>query len=162
MKNIYDYLEQFNIQYKRYDHPPLHTMDDASKFYELHNVSWVWENKNLFLRNDKKDKYILVTMFGYKRLDIKKIAEIFGEKRLSFASDEDLFRFLKIYPWSVSPFALINDLDNLVEFVLDKSIFDYQRTLFHPLDNTVSLEIDVEDLNNFLNSIWKKINILDI
>lgn len=162
MKNIYEILNQFNILYNRYDHPPLHTMDDASKFYELYKLSWIWENKNLFLCNDKKNKYILVTMYGYKRLDIKKIAENFGEKRLSFASDDDLYRYLKIYPWSVSPFALINDLDNLVEFVLDKSIFDYQKTLFHPLDNTVSLEIFVEDLSNFLNSIGKKINILDI
>jgi len=37
-------------------------------------------------------------MYGYKRLDIKKIAENFGEKRLSFASDDDLYRYLKIYP----------------------------------------------------------------
>lgn len=162
MNNIYEILENLNIHYTKYEHHPLHTVADSDEFFKTIEIGEFWKNKNLFLRNDKKNKYILVTLQWHKRLDIKYVAEVFGEKRLSFASDDDLFKFLKLTPGSVSPFGLANDSEKTVSFALDKSIFEYEKVLFHPNINTTSLEISINDFKKYLEWLGKDIIYVDI
>ena len=46
--------------------------------------------KNLFVRDDKKRNYYLLTIKSNKRVNLKQFREENGTRRLSFASPQDL------------------------------------------------------------------------
>ena len=56
------------------------------------------EAKNLFVRDDKKRHYYLITVKGNKRVDLKKIKQLYQTRSLSFASENDLMKILKLTP----------------------------------------------------------------
>ena len=49
-----------------------------------------WDAKNLFVRDDKKRNYYLITVKGDKRVDLKEFRRRHGLRALTFASAEDL------------------------------------------------------------------------
>ena len=51
--------------------------------------------KNLFVRDDKKQNYYLITVKGEKRVNLKAFRKAQGTRNLSFASAEDLLERLK-------------------------------------------------------------------
>ena len=98
----------------------------------------------MFLRNDKKSKYYLVCLPLNKRADLKKIAEIIGEKRLSFANEKELSEYLNISPGSVSYLNVItaairSEKYKEVEYVIDKKLITSRKIGFHPSDNTATV-----------------------
>ncbi|MDO4936863.1 MAG: YbaK/EbsC family protein [Sutterellaceae bacterium] len=50
--------------------------------------------KNLFVRDDKRRNYYLITVMGHKRVNLKDFRKAQGLRALSLASDEDLMQFL--------------------------------------------------------------------
>ena len=51
----------------------------------------IWLNsKNLFVRDDKKRNYYLITVKGNKRIDLKEFRKKNETRPLSFASENDL------------------------------------------------------------------------
>ena len=103
------------------------------------------EAKNLFLRDDKKRNWDLVTVRGDRKLDLKWFQSEFGTRRLSFASDADLMKYLYLIPGSVTPFGLLNDETSSVQFFID-STFEHQMIGIHPNDNTASVWMNADDL----------------
>ena len=73
--------------------------------------------------------------------------------KLTFASDQRIFRYLGLMPGSVSPFGLINDTSRHVHLFIDENLRDVTRISFHPCINTASLVILFSDFERFLN--WK-------
>ena len=55
---------------------------------------------------------------------LKQFSKSINAKNLSFANEEYLERFLGIKPGSVSPYALLNDKKNVVEFYLDEKLYN--------------------------------------
>lgn len=53
-----------------------------------------WIVKNLFLRDDKNRKYYLVTVPGYKTIDLKNLSKKIPSCKLSFANEETLSELL--------------------------------------------------------------------
>lgn len=95
------------------------------------------EAKNLFLRDDKKRNWYLVTVKGHKKLDLRRFQAEHGTRRLSFASDHDLMKYLKLIPGAVTPFGLLNDETCTVQFfwivTLNISGLEYiPMTILHP------------------------------
>jgi Ala-tRNA(Pro) deacylase len=66
-----------------------------------------------------------------------------------------LFEKLGVKPGSVSPYALVNDLEKDVTFYLDKSITEFDLCNFHPLDNTKTIQVLTKDFISFINTITK-------
>ena len=64
-------------------------------------------------------------------------------------------------PGSVTPFGLLNDFKNEVSFYLDYNTLSYKNINFHPLVNTSTLNLSLQDFMNFLVENKKKINIFD-
>ena len=78
-----EYLNGHNIPFERFDHPAVYTMEEA---LEIH-LPWPQdEAKNLFIRDDKKRNYYLITVKGDKRVDLKQFRQKHNTRALSFAS----------------------------------------------------------------------------
>ena len=147
MQNIYQYLSDHNISYQRFDHPAVFTCEEAEQFCpDMPGASI----KNLLLRDKDKTHYFLVVAGHDKRVDIKGLQTILGTSKLSFASPEDLNKYLGVEPGSVTLLGLINDAENKVEVIIDKDL-EGKSLQCHPLVNTATLVIPSADIITFLN-----------
>lgn len=77
------------------------------------------EAKNIFVRDDKKRNYYLITVKGDKKVNLKYFKEKYHTRSLSFASEQDLMAILGLQAGSVTPLGLINNTEHKVQFYLD-------------------------------------------
>ncbi len=151
MNDIYQILHDLDISYEKYEHPAVFTVEDAEKYDRGINAG---HSKNLFLRNKKGDQHYLVVVEASKRVDLKKLALLLNESKLSFASAERLMTYLGLTPGSVSPFGLINDTSKTVQVIVDNGLMQQTKQSYHPNRNTATLVIKREDFKKFLS--WTK------
>ena len=143
-QEIYKYLKEENISYEITNHKAVYNMEEASKI----DIPYPNQDaKNLFVRDDKKKNYYLITVRGNKRVDLKEFSIKNNTRRLSFASKEDLMKIMKLIPGAVTPMGILNDENNIVKFYLDKEFLEEPKFLgVHPNDNTATIWIKTDDL----------------
>lgn len=141
-QQIYKFLDEHGINYEVTEHRAVFSMDELDRV-ELPYPEW--DAKNLFVRDDKKRNYYLITVRGEKRVDLKDFRKKHGLRNLSFASADDLMNILKLTPGSVSPFGLLSDEQSRVHFFLDSQFEDNMMGI-HPNDNTATVWIKTADL----------------
>ena len=139
---IYEYLTGRDIHFEITEHPAVFSMGELSDVVLPYPE---WDAKNLFVRDDKKQNYYLITVRGDKRVDLKAFRREQGLRNLSFASPEDLLEILGLIPGSVSPFGLLNDTEHRVHFYLDQE-FEGHPIGVHPNDNTATVWLQAADL----------------
>ncbi|TAK73335.1 MAG: prolyl-tRNA synthetase associated domain-containing protein [Gammaproteobacteria bacterium] len=156
MKTKYDLfiiLNQLNVDYRNYQHPAIYTTEDAKKIaIDIPGIHC----KNLFLQDTKENVYLLVAN-AEKNVNLKSLSKIINSSRLSFVSAELLYQILGVLPGSVSPLALINDVEQKATVLLDKNIIGSSCVNFHPLDNTMTTAITADNLLKFINYCGNKI-----
>ena len=150
-------LDESNCDYEVKEHAPLFTVEDSKS---LRGSILGAHSKNLFLK-DAKGQFYLLSVEENTKVDLKKIMNFIGSKKLSFAKAEYLESILGIEPGSVSPFALINDVDKKVLFFLDKNFLNYEKLNFHPLVNTATVNIATSDLIKFIEEKHNPIKYID-
>ena len=156
-KGLIKKLEAAKILYILHEHKPLFTVNDSEKMRgEIQGV----HTKNLFLKN-KKNEYFLFSCSEHQSINLKKLGKSLVSGNLSFAKKNDLKKYLYVFPGSVTPFGLLNDIENKVNFFLDKNLTQNDKINFHPLINTSTITIKAQDFINFLLENKKKINIFD-
>ena len=158
-KKVIDAMESMNIQYDIIEHPAVYTIDEMDKLNIDSNNEVV---KNLFVRDDKKKRYFLIVLQKNKRVDLKEIRKELNCRPLSFASEEDLGKYMKLSKGSVTPFGILNDSDFKVEVVLDKDILLFERIGIHPNDNTATVWICPKDLEFIIKNHGNSIRYLNI
>lgn len=137
-----------NIAYERTEHKAVFNMAEAAQLSLPHPEA---EAKNLFVRDEKKRNYYMITIKGNKRVDLKAFRQAQGIRPLSFASEEDLMELLGLIPGAVTPLGLLNDAQKRVKLFLDQSFLDPPGLIgVHPNDNTATLWLKAEDLIRFL------------
>lgn len=141
-KGIYDLLDQYQINYETYEHAPVYTIEEMDALELPHSEAVV---KNLFLRDDKKRNYYLVIMPGHKAVNLKSLSEKIPSRRLSFANEESLWELLMLKKGHVTPLGALNNTQKNVIVVFDKSL-ENQRIGVHPMENTATIFIAVEDI----------------
>ena len=141
-------LDGLGFSHQTISHPPMRTVEDSKKHRDGVPGGY---SKNLFLRN-KKGKMWLVTLQEDRRVDLRKLGELVGAGRVSFASPERLMKYLGVIPGAVTPLAVINDLSNAVNVVLDTSLLDQTPLHFHPCDNSMTTTIDRTTLMGYLSA----------
>ena len=97
---IYDLLRTRGIWHEITEHKAVYNMA------ELTDVALPYpeaDAKNLFVRDDKKRNYYLITVRGDKRVDLKEFRHRYGTRALSFASENDLMQVLGLIPGAVTP-----------------------------------------------------------
>ena len=111
--------------------------------------------KNLFVRDDKKCDYYLLTIKGDKRVNLQQFHEENDTSRLSFASPQDLKEKLGLEPGSVTPLGLLNDSHHEISFYLDSYFSDQLRIAIHPNDNTATIWLDPQVLLKVIKEIGR-------
>lgn len=157
-QDIYDLLNENKIEYKAANHPAAFTVEDIESF-NLDNP----ENgaKNLFLRDDKKRNYYLLVVKDDKTISIKEFQEKAGTRRLSFASEDDLMKYMNLIKGAVTPFGVLNDKENIVKIYIDK-YFENNYIWVHPNDNTASVYLKTEDLVSIIKKHGNSVQYIDI
>ena len=145
---IYRFLEDNGIEFEKIEHAAVYNMAELAEISLPHPEA---EAKNLFVRDDKKQNYYLITVKGNRRVDLKYFQQAYGTRRLSFASDDDLFSILGLLPGAVSPLGILNDDAKIVSFYLDKAFLDEPGLIgVHPNENTATVWLSPEDLINII------------
>lgn len=152
------YLDSQGIAYRLTEHPAVFNMA------ELDAVALPYPDliaKNLFVRDDKKRSYYLITVKGDKRVDLKAFRRAQGLRNLTFASAGDLMALLGLVPGDVTPLGLLNDADRRVTLFLDA---DFEGSLMgvHPNDNTATVWLQAADLANLLRDRGARVELVHI
>ena len=156
--DLFELLSAKDLDFQIHDHDPLFTVEDSEKLRG--NIIGA-HTKNLFLKN-KKNNFFLFSCDENSRVDLKKFSKSINAKNLSFANEEYLEQLLGIRPGSVSPYALLNDKNNVVEFYLDEKIFNSDDINYHPLINTTTITMKTSKFISFLLENNKKIHIFSL
>lgn len=145
-EEILQLLQEKKIPYKMQEHPAVLTVEEGQA---LHMEDGDVVAKNLFLRDDKKRNYYLLTVKEEKHIDLRQFQEDQHTRRLSFASEKDLMEMLGLEKGSVTPFGLLNNTEHNVIFFLDE---DFRNSLIgiHPNENTATVWLQAEDLMDLL------------
>ena len=156
--DLFELLSKKNKDFQIHDHEPLFTVEDSENLRgEIKGA----HTKNLFLKN-KKNNFFLFSCDENANIDLKQFSKSIKAKNLSFANEEYLERFLGIKPGSVSPYALLNDKNNVVEFYLDEKLYKSEVINFHPLINTTTITIKTSEFINFLLENKKNVHIFSL
>ena len=157
---VYDFLDDHGIEYWRTDHAPADTMEVC---YEIDAVLGATICKNLFLCNRQKTQFYLLMMPGDKPFKTKEITSQIGSARLSFASPEDMEKYLDIRPGAVSVMGLMNDPENHVKLLIDSDVLKDEYFGCHPCINTTSMKLKTSDIiEKFLPAVHHEPTIVDL
>ena len=158
-QEVYQFLKDNNIQYEVTEHPAVYNMEEMENLH----LPYPYSAKNLFVRDDKKANYYLITVKEEKRVNLKEFRKQNGTRNLSFASENDLIDILRITPGSVTPFGLLNDKEQKVKFYIDEDLLSGDGMIgIHPNENTATVWLKTEDLIKILKENGNEINIVKI
>lgn len=159
-QEIYQLLDTKQIHYEVTEHEAVFNIEDLAKVRLPYPEDIA---KNLFVRDDKKRNYYLITVRGDKRVALKDFRKNNGTRPLSFASEDDLRSILKLEPGSVTPLGLLNDAACQVQFYLDHSFMDCPcRIGVHPNENTATVWMNSEDLLDILQEHGTLVHVVTI
>ena len=137
------WLDGLGINYRLATHHAVHTIQAME---ELGLEGGEWVVKNLFLRDDKKRQYFLVSLQKDKSANLKTLRALLGSRPLSFASEADLDATLGLAPGAVTPLGGRADARRSVTLVLDEDIRAFPVVGVHPNDNTATVFLTPQDL----------------
>ena len=158
-QEVYQFLKDNNIQYEVTEHPAVYNMEEMDNLH----LPYSYSAKNLFVRDDKKANYYLITVKEEKRVNLKEFRKQNGTRNLSFASENDLIDILRLTPGSVTPFGLLNDKEQKVKFYIDEDLLSGDGMIgIHPNENTATVWLKTEDLIKILKENGNEINIVKI
>ena len=147
-QEIYTFLKEKNIWHEITEHEAVFAME------ELLDVEVPYPSadaKNLFIRDDKKRNYYLITVCGNKRVNLKEFRNANQTRPLSFASAKDLQEILGLLPGSVTPLGLLNDEERKVKFFIDEDFLEEPGIVgIHPNENTATVWMKTADLVELL------------
>ncbi len=143
------YLERLGARAVTHDHPAVFRVEEGENIKRAIPGA---HTTNLFLK-DAKGQLWLISAEGHAVIDLKRLHTVIGSARLSFGSAELMEAVLGVTPGSVTAFALVNDTERRVRFVLDRTLAEAELVNFHPLTNTATTTIPQAGFRSFLDSI---------
>ena len=153
-------LDARGIRYTLTEHKAVYTMAELADLSIPYPEA---EAKNLFVRDDKKRGYYLISVKGSKRVDLKAFRCRNGTRPLCFASAEDLWNMLGLLPGAVTPFGLLNDGERRVTFCLDRDFGEASGLIgVHPNDNTATVYLRTEDLTAVIREHGSPVRLVDL
>ena len=117
--------------------------------------------KNIVLCDDKKRSFFFLTVPPHMRVDLKALRKCLSSRPLSFLDENRLHEFLKIGKGEATPFALLNDEENLFSFILDRSLLDKMIGI-HPNDNSKTVFLNSLSLLQMLRELGKDCLVIDV
>ena len=159
-QDIYSYLNSKNIWYEITEHKAVFNMAELSQIYIPYPEA---DAKNLFIRDDKKRNYYLITVKGDKRVDLKEFRKKNNIRALSFASENDLMNIMRLIPGSVTPLGILNDKEVKVKLFIDRDFLESPGIIgIHPNENTATVWLKIEDLINIIKEHGNQVEVIEI
>ena len=159
-QEIYALLEARGMWHEITEHPAVYNMAEMAEISIPYPEA---DAKNLFVRDDKRRNYYLITVRGDKRVDLKAFKRSHGTRSLTFASPEEMQQFLGLTPGAVTPLGLLNDGECRVKLYLDREFVDSIGKIgVHPNDNTATVCMKTADLIALLEEHGTEIEVVEI
>lgn len=146
-QKIFDILDALKIPYTNYEHDPVFTCDEA-KGVEIPG----YRVKSLLLRNKKATNFYMVVLPDSKKLDTNIVRAVYNDSKMSFVDEETMMQKIGLKPGSVSPFALVNNLERDIRVVFDSELQE-KLVGFHPLQNDNTIVLEMTELEKFLENL---------
>ena len=158
-QEVYEFLQAQGVTYEVTEHKAVYNMDELTEVELPYPEA---DAKNLFVRDDKKSSYYLITVRGGKRVDLQEFRKVYGTRRLSFASAEDLERLLGLFPGSVTPLGLLNNAEKNVKLFLDSDFGDDDLIGVHPNENTATVWLKAGDLVRLIREHGNEVEAVEL
>lgn len=147
-EDIIKILDDKKIKYEIVEHKPVYTIDEMLECNLPHPEQIA---KNLFVRDDKKNKYYLITCLEDKKMNLKEFRKAHETRPLTFANEDELMDKLGLYRGAVTPFGILNNETKDVIVFLDKD-FENKLMGIHPCDNTATVYINARDVSKLIKN----------
>lgn len=145
--DIESLLDENGCSYSVAEHPAVFSIDELYD-YDIPDRDRI--AKNLFLRDDKKRAYYIISIEGSAKADLKELRSLLSSRPLSFASEEDLQKLLKLSKGEVTPFGALNDEEHKV-IVRISQFFKGGIIGVHPNTNTATVFLNADVLVSLLS-----------
>lgn len=157
---IYEFIKKRGLWQETVEHGAVYNMAEVALIDLPHPEA---DAKNLFIRDDKKKNYYLITVKGNKRVDLKEFRKKQGTRPLTFATAQELMDILGLIPGAVTPLGLLNDTECKVKLFID-SEFAGEDSLVgvHPNDNTATVFLKTEDLIRIIREHGNQVEIVAV
>ena len=159
-QEVYDFLKEKGIWHEITEHEAVYNME------ELENVELPYpeaDAKNIFVRDDKRKNYYLITVKSNKRVNLKEFKKQNMTRQLTFASEEDLKLLMGLFPGAVTPFGVLNDAENKVQVFIDEDFLENPGIIgIHPNDNTATVWIKTNDLINIIKEHGNRVETFNV
>lgn len=157
--DLTEFLAKHDIHPVRHEHPPVMTVEESLRLVPKFPGA---KTKNLFLRDKKGLRHVLVSVPHDLAVDLDALGAALGIGRLGFASPERLQRHLGIAPGAVSLLALVNDPAHAVELVIDRALWEADAVHAHPLVNHATMVLAHAELRRFLDATGHEARVIDV
>ena len=157
--NVTNYLDSLDIDYELLRHPAVVTTEESRKVV---HVPGCMSCKSLYVKDKKSDNFYMVVLPANIRANMRGLASYVGCAKFEFATEEKLWQDLQVHRGSVSPFAFLNESPNYsAPLLIDAEVWDAPKVKFHPCDNTATVVLSGSDLKHFLESIKKRVIVVN-
>ena len=155
--DLFAYLDALGIAHSTVWHEPLFTVDQSAGLKAQMPGA---HTKNLFLK-DGEGQLVLIAAEAHGSLKLNPLHKLIGTKRLSFGPAELMTEVLGVVPGSVTAFALMNDREGRVRFLVDAVLAAAETVNFHPLVNTGTTAISQADFRRFVEATGHGFEVVD-
>ena len=90
-QEVYQFLQEKNIWFEITEHKAVYNMEEVAEIEIPYPKA---DAKTLFIRDDKKKNYYLITVKGSKRVNLKEFRKQYQTRPVSFASEQELLEKL--------------------------------------------------------------------
>lgn len=136
LEEIKKFLDDKNVEYKCWDHPPVRTSEEAAKIRGTPIESGA---KALVFRSE--GKFFMVVIAGDKKVEFKKIKKVIKSQKCSLATPEEVLKITGCEVGSVPPFGNLFG----IPVYLDKSLLRSTTINFNAGKHGTSIAMSVED-----------------
>ncbi len=157
-QELYEYLEKNQVWHEITEHGAVYNMEELSKIQLPYPEA---DAKNLFVRDDKRRDYYLITVKGDKRVDLKAFKRTYNTRSLTFVSAEELMELMGLIPGAVTPFGLLNDTQCRIKLFLDNG-FSGGLIGVHPNDNTATVWLYTDDLVGLIRESGHEVQLVEL
>jgi len=147
-EDLFAFLAGLGIETETFDHKPVYTVEESKAERGVLDGAHC---KNLFLK-DKKGQLWLVVAQEDRPIDMKELRHKIGAHHLSFGKPDLLMEVLGVEPGSVTILALVNDVEQRVNVVIDEAIMAETVLNCHPLVNSATTRIATQDVLTFVRA----------
>ena len=119
--NVTRFLDSMQIRYTAFELP--HQKLGAEQTSELLDAPLSIIFKSIVIERRGPGKPILAVVPGDKEVNLKALAKVVGEKKVSPATQNDAERLTKLKAGGISPLALIN---RGFDIMIDESVLNYE------------------------------------